>query len=98
MKCILTETKDDFRYEVFVDDHDLMNIYQNDASSFDFGNKEENQDYANKFLNEELCSYGVKVMKLCKCCNEWPVKEFLWAIHAESAEDALKCFKEQMEE
>lgn len=86
--------EDEIRYEIFIDEEDLNNIFRNTNDSFDFGDEEANQEYKNRFANEELCSYGIVKYKLCKCCCMWSECDSLWAIHAESPIKAFEFYKE----
>lgn len=99
MQPIYTETEnsmqqDEIRYKVYIDEDDLNLIAKNNGSSFDFGDEIANKEYVNRFKNNELCSFGIVKLQVCKCCCEWSEKDSLWGIHAESPQAALNYFKE----
>jgi len=62
------------------------------GESFDFGDKQANDEYKQKFLNEELACYGVCKMKPCECCGQLKEVDAIWGIHAESPTVALAEF------
>ena len=95
MEPVFRQNEGETRYEIFVDQDDLSRIFNRDGSSFDLGDKEANEEYTSKFENEELCSFGVVKMQVCKCCCMWSEVESLWGIHAESAQEAFQVFKEE---
>jgi hypothetical protein len=65
------------------------------GTSFDFGDQEANQEYLNRFVNEELFSFGVVKSTACKCCNGWKEEDSLWGIHAQDAHEALEYYQNQ---
>lgn len=86
--------EDEIRYEVFID-HDNLQMILDRAGAFDLGDDFANEEYRQQFLHEEIFSFGVVAKKLCKCCCEWSEKDSLWGIHAQSAQEAIKLFKDQ---
>lgn len=96
MNAILKHNEGETRYEIFVDEDDLQRIFERKGSSFDFGDEKENEEYTNRFETEELCSFGVVKMQVCKCCCMWSEVDSIWGIHAESPEEALKHYKQEL--
>jgi len=95
MEPVLKAYEGETRFEVFFDQDDFFHSFEG-KSAIDFESEEEKQAYMNKFIKEELYAFGVVKMEVCKCCCMWSEKDSLWGIHAESAEEALNQYKEQI--
>lgn len=95
MQPVLKHNEGETRFEVYFDEDDFHHSFQG-KGSIDFDSEEAKQEYMNKFINEELYAFGVVKMEVCKCCCMWSEKDSLWGIHAESAEDALKHYREEL--
>lgn len=95
MDTVLTIIDGDIKFEVVNDDNAYEDCFRKDG--WDFENEEEKEAYRMKWVEGDIFGFGVVEFEKCNCscpnCNGWTEKDSIYGFHAESAESALKEYR-----